>query len=78
MHKRMAKAIRMIPAIQPMTMPAIAPPDKPMLRLLPPDVSDEPPPLGADVEVGSGVLNVKLGTIVGRTTPAHKLSVFEL
>jgi hypothetical protein len=66
-------------------MPAIAPPDNPLLDFeaagVPVDEGDEDADgdkVGVEVEVGAEVENVMNAVIVGRTTPAHLCSAPEL
>jgi hypothetical protein len=63
----------------PMTMPAIAPPDKPSFEFEACPVADaEADDADVDVEVGAEVEKVIKAVMVGSTTPTHLVSAFEL
>jgi hypothetical protein len=65
------------PAIEPTTIPAIAPPDNPFFELagvLVPDAEGD----DVDVAVGDAVEKVMKAVIVGNTTPTHLWFACEL
>lgn len=72
----MARARRAIPASEPITMPAIAPP----LSLCPPSLPLEVSGVlvEVDVEVAVGVVKVMVAVMVGSFTPSHRFSALAL
>ena len=67
-------ARRARPPTTPTTIPAMAPPDKPCLE----SVSSEGVVPADDVGVAVTVAKVRVDVMVGRTTPTHRLSAWEL
>lgn len=72
-HRRMTPIIRAAPATDPMTIPAMAPPDRPLLPPPPPAAAE---PDGDELEVDVGRVMVEVS--VGRVTLAHRSSALEL
>lgn len=70
-HRRRTPAIRAAPATDPITIPAIAPPERP---LLPPPAAAEPDGDVLEVDVGSVMVEVR----VGKVTLAQRSSALEL
>lgn len=71
------------PTTDPMTIPAIAPPDRPLLELEAVGMAEAEADEDDDVdevgdEVGEVVENVMKAVMVGSTTPAHLFSALEL
>lgn len=73
MNRIMSPAIRAAPTTDPMTIPAIAPPDNPLLELDAPAVEEAEDDEEVEVAdaVGELVEKVMKAVIVGSTTPAH-------
>lgn len=72
-HRTIRPMIKAAPASDPITIPAIAPPESP-LSPLPPLELDVGVLVALEVEVGSEIVDV----IEGSTTPAHRESASEL
>lgn len=70
-HRTMRPITKAAPAIDPITIPAIAPPESP---LLPEPELEDGLLVAVDVEVGSVIVDV----MEGSTTPAHRESASEL
>lgn len=69
-HRIMRPMIKAAPASDPITIPAIAPPESP----LPPLELEDGVLVALEVEVGSEIVDVTEGS----TTPAHRESASEL
>lgn len=69
-HRTMMPMIKAAPASDPITIPAIAPPERPF----PPLELEDGVLVALEVEVGSEIVDV----IEGSTTPAHRESASEL
>jgi hypothetical protein len=81
MHRRnMRPPMRAAPAIEPTTIPAIAPPDNPFLEFEAPAAAVPVEVCEDEVEdaVAEVVAKVIVAVIFGRTTPAQRDSAFEL
>lgn len=74
-HRKMRSASRIRPTTAPITIPAIAPPERPLLAA---PVAGAAVLDGDEVDVGTAVLNDTEGKMVGSTTFAHLLAMFEL
>lgn len=84
MRRKSRPARRAAPTTAPMTIPAMAPPDKPLWRLDAAAIDDEE---GVDEEVEEDVVAEEVGMLVekvmypvmvGSTTPAHLVPAWEL
>lgn len=73
-HKTTRPIIKAAPAIDPITMPAIAPPESPLPPPEPEPELEDGVLVAVDVEVGSVIVDV----MEGSTTPAHRVSASEL
>lgn len=79
MSRSTSPAMRATPTTDPMTIPAMAPPDNPFFEADAPGVAEA---VAEDDEVGDAVgelvENVMKAVIVGKTTPTHRVCAWEL
>jgi hypothetical protein len=81
MRSRIRAPIKTAPTMDPMTIPAIAPPDRPLSDCEPETAAVEVAADGlekVELPVDELVENVMKAVSVGRTTLAHLVSAFEL